>query len=407
MKRLAAGFALAFSVILAATAFAEPVHREIPYSKKVSLYAPKTYTIHFSIYDAAIGGTELWYEEKSVRLTTKTLTHNLGSVIAFADADAGPLDFSEQYWIQVSYWYKNAWKVLGVRDKLTASPYALWGVNPTGPKGDMGDQGLQGMQGEQGVQGDAGPKGEQGDKGEPGAKGEQGPSGKGIEFADLPISTCDGANNGFSWISPTDEYLRVCLGPNRARILGVGSGIVEEEVFAHFVFVTSEEWAGNLGGLSGADAKCQIQADAGAKTAPMNANWTALLSMIALPSTLTVNARDRVNISSPVFSVDGTLVATDGADLWDGNLGSAITLDPSGIIPSLAGHAWTASDYNGVAIDSGCGSWTQTWFEFNSRVGFSYDSDYRWFEGGLGNCSTSKQLYCITSVPIKYFIRHN
>lgn len=150
MRKISASLAVALSVAVVGVAFAgEPVHREIPYTKKVSLYTPKTYTFHFSIYEAATDGTELWYEERSVRLTSKTLTHNLGSVISFADAGAGPLDFSEQYWIQVSYWYRNAWKPLGTRDKLTASPYALGGVNP-GPRGPQGDVGPQGPPGPSG-----------------------------------------------------------------------------------------------------------------------------------------------------------------------------------------------------------------------------------------------------------------
>lgn len=131
MKLIAAVFALSVAVV--GVAFAgEPVHREIPYSKKVSLHTPQTYTFHFSIYDAATDGTELWYEEQSVRLKNRNLSHNLGSVIAFADAGAGPLDFSEQYWIQVSYWTGKAWKVIGVRTKLAAAPYAFWGVNDAG-----------------------------------------------------------------------------------------------------------------------------------------------------------------------------------------------------------------------------------------------------------------------------------
>lgn len=153
MKKIAAGFALALSFALAATAFAgEPVHKEIPYSKKVSLYAPRTYTFHFSIYDAASFGSEHWFEEKPLRLTSKTLYYALGSDKTFEEGVFGPLDFSEQYWIQVSYWTGKAWKVLGTRDKLAASPYALWGVNP----GPQGEQGIQGIQGEPGAKGDPG-----------------------------------------------------------------------------------------------------------------------------------------------------------------------------------------------------------------------------------------------------------
>lgn len=152
MRRIVVGFTLTLSVVLAATASAgEPVHREIPYKKTVSLYTPKTYTFHFSIYDAeGIDGTELWFEDRSVRLTRKILSYTLGSSKTFEAGVFGPLDFSEQYWVQVSYWTGKVWKVIGVRDKLTAAPYALWSVNP----GPVGEQGPAGPQGEQGPTGE-------------------------------------------------------------------------------------------------------------------------------------------------------------------------------------------------------------------------------------------------------------
>lgn len=128
-RKIIAGFAFALSVVLAASSFAgEPVHREIPYKKTVSLSTPKTYTFHFSIYDAAAlgAGDELWFEEKPLRLTSKTLSYALGSGKTFEDGVYGPLDFSEQYWIQVSYWTGKVWKVIGVRDKFVIAPYALW-----------------------------------------------------------------------------------------------------------------------------------------------------------------------------------------------------------------------------------------------------------------------------------------
>jgi hypothetical protein len=67
-------------------------------------------------------------------------------------------------------------------------------------------------------------------------------------------------------------------------------------------FVTSQtNMTGNLGGLSGADARCAALADAvgaGAKT------WRAYLS------TSTENARDRIG-SGPWFNADGVQIASD------------------------------------------------------------------------------------------------
>jgi len=181
MRKIAIGFALALSVVLVAAAFAgEPVQRILPYQKTVSLKTPVTATFHFSIYDAESAGAELWFEEKKITLSSKTLSHSLGSVKSFDSGDYGPLDFSEQYWVQLTYWSGREWMVLGSRDKFTVVPYALWSANPgaggeQGPPGPAGPQGIPGPKGEPGEVGLQGQQGPKGDKGDDGAKGDSGP----------------------------------------------------------------------------------------------------------------------------------------------------------------------------------------------------------------------------------------
>ncbi|MHB8837038.1 MAG: hypothetical protein ACYC9Y_15220 [Candidatus Methylomirabilia bacterium] len=161
----------------------------IPYARQVP--SSGTYLFRFGIYDAPIDGKELWFEEKPYRLPGRTLRHNLGSVVSFMNGVDGQLDFSEQYWVEVSYLKRGAWKVLPGRDRFAVAPYALWSVNqgtgreagpagPAGPQGPEGPQGPSGPQGDQGPKGDAGltgPAGPKGDTGAQGAPGAAGPSG--------------------------------------------------------------------------------------------------------------------------------------------------------------------------------------------------------------------------------------
>jgi hypothetical protein len=77
-------------------AIADPVIKEIYYQKKTSLAYPATYTFRFSLWDAEVGGNEVWFEEKPLKLTNNLIKTYLG--------DLEPLDsvdFSLQYWVQV------------------------------------------------------------------------------------------------------------------------------------------------------------------------------------------------------------------------------------------------------------------------------------------------------------------
>lgn len=185
MRGIVAGAFLVLSVGFASTTFAVDVERTIPYSRQTP--SSGTYLFHFGIHDAEIGGNELWSEEMRLRVTGTTLWHNLGSVVPFEDGVAGPLDFSQQYWIQVSYLKGGEWTVLPGRERFAPVPYALWSVNqagggsgipgPAGPPGPVGPAGPQGPQGEQGVAGPAGPQGPRGDVGPAGSAGPAGPVG--------------------------------------------------------------------------------------------------------------------------------------------------------------------------------------------------------------------------------------
>lgn len=190
MSRFVAVAFLMLSVGSTCAAHAADVEPTIPYTRQVPSSGTRVY--RFGIYDAAVEGAELWFEEKQIRHASRTLKHDLGSVVPFANGIAGPLDFSEQYWVEVAYLSRGAWKVLPGRDRLAVVPYALWSVNqgmgkeagpagpegPQGPPGPQGEPGPQGDVGPQGVPGVSGPIGLQGPKGDPGPSGSPGSPGE-------------------------------------------------------------------------------------------------------------------------------------------------------------------------------------------------------------------------------------
>ncbi len=146
-----------------------------------------------------------------------------------------------------------------------------------------------------------------------------------------------------------------------------------ESPFSFFVTsVGSGAQGGNLGGLTGADAKCQMLAaavGAGSRT------WHAYLSVSGASP---VNARDRIG-PGPWFNVRGVKIAEDIAQLHEedggmNNIGAATSLDEKGNpVPSVnaadAGtrnehDILTGSDTSGRALpatpDRTCASWTSS-----------------------------------------------
>jgi hypothetical protein len=161
------------------------------------------------------------------------------------------------------------------------------------------------------------------------------------------------------------------------------------------VFVTSTLYDGNMGGLAGADAKCQARAQA----AGLTGNYKAWLSDAnASPSTRFAQS------AAPYKLVDGTVVANNWADLIDGSLVSKINkTELGGPVPigntSCAGGGfptvWSNTTSAGISQGGGasCSNWTSTgggsaWGKADETGGL-WSS---WSGGGL--CSWTSPLYC-------------
>jgi hypothetical protein len=158
----------------------------------------------------------------------------------------------------------------------------------------------------------------------------------------------------------------------RIRVLGglvvvaVGVGIALAQAPANmgfFVTSTNPGKGGNLGGLEGADAHCQMLASAvgaGGKT------WRAYLS------TSTANAKDRIG-SGPWYNSKGVLIAQNVADLHSANnkINGETALNEKGMAPNyLAGNPpqpvaqplqhdiLTGTNEDGTKADMTCNNWT-------------------------------------------------
>lgn len=159
------------------------------------------------------------------------------------------------------------------------------------------------------------------------------------------------------------------------------------------VFVTSSLYSGNLGGVAGADAKCQQLATA----AGLAGTFLAWIS----DNAKSPNSRF-LKSSVPYVLPSGQQVAKSYADLTDGSLTHAIDQTEKGMPPpaaTLCGGkptVWTNTLENGTKWDSDiCGSFTNT--TGAGRFGTSVNTNLGWTHacnGAAGTCAWKAPLYC-------------
>ena len=129
---------------------------------------------------------------------------------------------------------------------------------------------------------------------------------------------------------------------------------------AGFFVTSAASGTGDLGGLTGADQRCQALA----KTAGLaNRTWRAYLSTTGAGG---VNARDRIG-AGPWHNVKGVLVAQNVAELHSdkANINADTALDEQGRTINAAGapnrhDILTGSTTDGRATEMTCQNWTSS-----------------------------------------------
>ena len=156
--------------------------------------------------------------------------------------------------------------------------------------------------------------------------------------------------------------------------------------YAKQVFVTSTVYSGDLGGLAGADEKCQQRAVA----AGLPGTFRAWLS----DGTTSASAR-LTHSTLPYVRVDGVQVADNWADLTDGGLGAAIVVDELGVdIQMNDSEVWTATSSNGNYFGFSCANWA-TGSSGYGHVGLAHVVDATWSETYYMWCYETNRLYCL------------
>jgi hypothetical protein len=219
-----------------------------------------------------------------------------------------------------------------------------------------------------GVAGPEGPPGPKGDKGDPG------PAGAALTSVD--------ALNGLDCTMPSGAAgkIRLTAGSNFTVnlqcVLAPGPRIM---------FTSSAIFMGDLGGLAGADQKCQQLAAAAAL--PNGSSYRAWLSVTGM------RPIDRFTPDTrPVVTATGMKIANSIADLGASNLLHAPNVDEWGAPAS--GSAWTGTLPDGSPAGVSCQDWTGI-VGVRGVVGNADATTSSWMSDSFQACTAQMHLYCV------------
>ncbi|NUN04818.1 MAG: DUF1554 domain-containing protein [Bdellovibrio sp.] len=192
----------------------------------------------------------------------------------------------------------------------------------------------------------------------------------------------------------------------RLSVIFTGGSGGSERTYAR-AFITSTTYDGNLGGIAGADAKCQARANA----ASLGGTWKAIIS------DSTTNAQSRMKFrTKPVYDLAGRLLWNPAQGVTHSNdsytmyipspfysPGQTVVGAPtmaSGLrTTELGGTAtnetWSGSDPYGAAVaNTHCTNWSTT--AGNGFVGRADTVTQTWIYYTTRSCATATlSLYCL------------
>jgi hypothetical protein len=238
----------------------------------------------------------------------------------------------------------------------------------------------------------------------------------------IGVEDCDqgpGGNSGnYGGCTPDCTFSDFCgdgeLHPSEICDNGIANGTSDHEegyvacsascdLEAYRIFITSEPFPGALGGITGADLRCQNLAD--------DAGWIDTQQVRAWLSDSDESPLTRfvgVDPDRPYALVNGKRVADNLADLIASGPGDGVTLDELGAAHTDV-RVWTNTSVTGDVFSKSdnCANWVSDssqflgWAGINAVPKLPADqwknwSDLKWWTGqAFRECNLANRLYCL------------
>jgi hypothetical protein len=160
------------------------------------------------------------------------------------------------------------------------------------------------------------------------------------------------------------------------------------------VFVTMASFPSDMGGLAGADAKCQAEADDPESIVPAGTYLAWLSDGTDSPDTRFTK------FSQPYVLPDGTKIAENYADLTDGSILHPINVDATGAPVLGAQRFWTGTMTDGKAVQqfvanvkrNSCNAWNGTTvYRAIATIGITYEKTGEWTNYRQALCNSQAQ----------------
>ncbi len=156
------------------------------------------------------------------------------------------------------------------------------------------------------------------------------------------------------------------------------------------VFVTEATYTGDLGGVAGANEKCQAEASAAGLGGVYKAWVSDSISSPSITFTRSV---------FPYVTTTGVQVASDWTDLTDGTIENSIDRDANGVLRGV--EVWTYTKVDGTKSDldvvtRGCDNFTSDSNLYYGVIGNTTATTSSWTSAGYQGCHYlgKHRLYC-------------
>jgi len=175
-----------------------------------------------------------------------------------------------------------------------------------------------------------------------------------------------------------------------AALLTACAAPVSNERNEKTVFVTSVSFNGNLGGLKGADDKCQAEANGPESIVPSGTYLAWLSDGTDSPNTRFTKS------SHPYLLPDGTKIAENYTDLTDGSIQHFINIDPTGKTVGQ-NYIWTGTNQDGTTAKPfrTCTGWMDPIANARGMIGSTAHTLTTWSFQSQNKCKTNRhRLAC-------------